>query len=89
MNTKRVLAAVALAGAALSLSGTAHAADPAPVAATGGIFGLGDSGGQNRDESLNQVVNVVGDSFMDGENNDFSPRSAVGGVDGLGSALGR
>jgi hypothetical protein len=54
-----------------------------------GIFGMGDTGGDNRDESLNQIINVIGDSFMDGENNDFSPKSAVGGIDGLGSALTR
>ncbi|MFZ3496084.1 hypothetical protein ACODT5_23180 [Streptomyces sp. 5.8] len=30
-NTKRVLAAVALAGAALSVATSAHAADPVPV----------------------------------------------------------
>ncbi|WP_328884621.1 hypothetical protein [Streptomyces sp. NBC_00299] len=74
-TTKRALATLALAGATLTITGTAHAS---------GILGLGDTGGNNRDESLNQSVNVIGDSFMNGGVNVFAPQSTTGGIDGVG-----
>ncbi|MEV7356352.1 hypothetical protein [Kitasatospora sp. NPDC091276] len=76
-NTKRVLAALALAGAALTITGTAHAS---------GILGLGDTGSSNNDSSLNQNLGIFGDSIMDGTHNTFGPSALIKGVDGIGTS---
>lgn len=61
--TKRVLAAVALAGAALSIAGTAHA---------GNANGAGDSGGSVLDQSNNFALDAHGDSVFSGMGNTLS-----------------
>ncbi|MGK5639214.1 hypothetical protein ACSNOK_13045 [Streptomyces sp. URMC 126] len=86
-NVKRTLAALALAGAVLSFSGTAHADENPVTTVTGGILGLGDSGGQNRDESSNQALDVVGDSLMNGLSNAFAPVASIAGISGVGPSL--
>ncbi|MEU8617289.1 hypothetical protein [Streptomyces sp. NPDC048623] len=58
-STKRVLAAVALAGAALSIASTAHAAPN----------GSGDRGGEVTDQSVNDALTAHGDSLFSGSNN--------------------
>ncbi|WP_369166405.1 hypothetical protein AB5J49_00180 [Streptomyces sp. R28] len=76
-TTKRALTTLALAGATLTITGTANASS---------VLGLGDSGGQNRDESVNQVVSVFGDSFMSGQSNTFAPSASITGIDGVGTS---
>ncbi|MFE6225747.1 hypothetical protein [Streptomyces sp. NPDC057854] len=60
-NTKRALAAIALAGAALSFTSTAHADS----------IGAGDSGGLVLDQSHNFALDAQGDSIFSGQNNEF------------------
>ncbi|MEU6895433.1 hypothetical protein ABZ934_27370 [Streptomyces sp. NPDC046557] len=72
-NTKRVLAAVALAGAALSFTGTAMADQ---------VDSLGDIGSVARDESFNFDSQTFGDSVNNGIGNVISPGAAFEGVDG-------
>ncbi|MBC2876347.1 MULTISPECIES: hypothetical protein [Streptomyces] len=86
-NVRRTLAALALAGAVLPFTGTAHADENPVTTVTGGILGLGDSGGQNRDESSNQALHVIGDSLMNGLGNTFTPVTSIGGISGVGSHL--
>ncbi|MGW7064930.1 hypothetical protein ACWGHM_41470 [Streptomyces sp. NPDC054904] len=61
MNTKRVLTALALAGAALSIAGTAHA-DP---------NGSGDQGGTVQDQSVSDALTAHGDALFSGNNNEL------------------
>ncbi|MFJ7588442.1 hypothetical protein ACIQZO_13855 [Streptomyces sp. NPDC097617] len=65
-NTKRVLAAIALAGAALAMSGTAHADQG---------NSMGNIGSVNRDESFNFNTQSFGDSLNNGIGNMISPVS--------------
>ncbi|MGX1560091.1 hypothetical protein [Streptomyces sp. NPDC055506] len=51
-NTRRTLAALALAGAALTAAGTAHAADP------------GDKGDQTKGQSSSTAVSTSGDNLL-------------------------
>ncbi|MFC7979756.1 hypothetical protein ACFUT3_31545 [Streptomyces cinereoruber] len=62
-NMKRVLTAVALAGAALSIPGAAHA---------GNSNGAGDQGGTVRDQSLSTVMDAPGDVLFSGTGNTFA-----------------
>ena len=52
-----------------------------------GILGLGDTGGQIRDGSINQNLVIFGDSFMSGQANVFSPVASIGGIDGVGLSV--
>ncbi|MFJ9523505.1 hypothetical protein ACIRPK_35395 [Kitasatospora sp. NPDC101801] len=72
-NTKRALAALALTGAALSLSGTAQAAEPAPVA--GGVRVVDedfdrDLVGAGRIEQDELMEALVSD-FLDDDDNEL------------------
>ncbi|MFF1344243.1 hypothetical protein ACFVYT_41695 [Streptomyces sp. NPDC058290] len=71
-NTKRVLAAVALAGAALSFTGTANADQG---------DGPGTIGSVVRDESFNFNSQTFGDSVNNGIGNVIN---AVAGLEGTG-----
>ncbi|MET9957147.1 hypothetical protein ABZ135_37110 [Streptomyces sp. NPDC006339] len=66
-STQRALAALVLAGAALSLTGTAHAA---------GELGQGEGGGSILDESLNQAITPSGDSLFSTAENALQPFTA-------------
>lgn len=79
-TTTRALTTLALAGAALAVTGTAQAS---------GILGLGNNGGQNRDESFNQNLAVFGDSLMSGQGNALAPSVNVHGIDGIGTPYAR
>ncbi|KAI7895380.1 uncharacterized protein EV154DRAFT_495783 [Mucor mucedo] len=54
-------------------------------AAPSGILGLGDSGGENRDNSVNDEFVLKQDSFMSGKNNVFIPSNEVKGINGVGT----
>ncbi|MFD9307816.1 hypothetical protein ACFWCB_34940 [Streptomyces sp. NPDC060048] len=74
-NTKRVLAAVALAGAALSFTGTAMADQS---------DSLGDIGSVARDESFNLNSQTFGDSVNNGIGNVIN---AIADLEGTGDQL--
>ncbi|MEU9096476.1 hypothetical protein [Streptomyces sp. NPDC048361] len=69
-STKRVLAALALTGAALSMTGVAQA-DDGPLTV-------------NRDESFNYYSETLGDSVNQGIANVISPQSVINGLGGGG-----
>jgi hypothetical protein len=52
-----------------------------------GILGLGDTGGQNRDESNNQNLSIFGDSILSGQTNTFTPSASIRGIDGVGLSV--
>lgn len=69
-NTKRVLAALALAGAALSVATSAHAADPAPV--TGRLT----SNDALLVEAVHTDINRFGTNIISGDH-DFFPNGGM------------
>ncbi|NEA67384.1 hypothetical protein [Streptomyces sp. SID12488] len=74
-HTKRALAAIALAGAALTMTGTAHADQGT---------GQGDIGPVGRDESFNFDSHSFGDSVNNGIGNVIN---AVADLQGIGNQL--
>ncbi|MEU8518377.1 helix-turn-helix domain-containing protein [Streptomyces sp. NBC_01216] len=85
-TARRMFATLAITGAALGMTGVAHADDAPPATPGSGILGLGDTGGQNWDASTNQNVFAAGDSLMSGMDNAFAPGSPIGGISGVGAS---
>ncbi|MFB7933325.1 hypothetical protein ACFC4C_29890 [Streptomyces sp. NPDC056039] len=64
-NTRRTLAALALAGAALSTAHTAHAADP------------GDKGAQSKDRSSSTSVSTSDDNLLSRTTHALNPLTSL------------